>query len=106
MAQIQERELENLTLAKQKSDKEPSHASIAIEKWMDRLKLCVYQTTVEQGWNVVIVMKKLLKVAQSRMHVRHRRWNECGGCQRAIPRSDPVLTAAKLAGCALCAANT
>src|ERR1700758_4449393 len=57
MAQIQERPLEDASLAKEKRDQQASYAPIAVEKRVDGFELCMCQPAVEQGGQGLLVVQ-------------------------------------------------
>jgi len=56
----------------QEGDEEPAYPPVAIEEWMDRLKLGVGNARVHQGWHIAAFVHEVLEIAKEGVP-RHKR---------------------------------
>src|SRR5262245_3415462 len=87
-----------MALGQQEGDEEPANATVAIEKGMDRLELCVRHPDPDDQRQLVLRVQKPLQVAERRWYLLRRRWNERGPRETRPRGTNPVLRAPKLAG--------
>lgn len=55
IADVEERSVENFSMTEKERDKQPSNTPIAIEKGMNRLELCMSQSTLDKSGQAVVV---------------------------------------------------
>ncbi len=84
-------------MMKDECDQQPAHSSVAVQERVDRFKLDVHQSGLdERRIGVTLVMQELFQRRHAIGHPVGRRGDEMG-VSRARP-ADPVLGAPKLAG--------
>src|ERR1700737_2703151 len=84
------------TVDQKEREEEPTYTTIAVEKWGDRLKLCVRETAVNQVWKRLPIVQEHLKVLERLVHRGDRRGYKRRLAERYIGCTDPVLSCAEL----------
>ena len=94
----------DVSIDQEQSDQETAYPAVAVQEWMDRLELRVRQRRVDQR-RQVLVMQKLLPIAETLHQLRGRRRHVGGVTQYASRRTGSVLAAPELGRRGRVAAN-
>lgn len=105
MAEVEERQPQDATLAEKESDEQAPDAAIAVEEWVDRLELRVGKSAEDEHGHGRGAVEEKLELPHGVVHVRDGRRNERGLGERASARTDPVLRSSEFARFEMTAAH-
>jgi hypothetical protein len=102
IAEIEQRALQYVLVYEKERDQQSSDSSVSIEKRVDRLELCMRDSTVDE-WRQRFVMDEALEVVQRVEHLRRRWRHECRCVQWRVLCANPILRRSELTGIAFVA---
>ena len=97
--------MKNSAMVKQKSNQQASYSAITIQKWMDRLELCMGESTMDENGQGSLLVQKAFEVVERVSHLSCRGWYERGSVQWDIASPNPVLRCPKLSRLFGCSSN-